>query len=142
VISARVVVASSSLAGAPSCRFRDGLFRPITSPAFPPPRLRQRQANGYVAGIHDGVPSLGLGASEPAQVAAQCTVRPCILSCNGRGKSVNNTCRCEPIYSGSDCSINLLANAANELLDGENPSTKALGMGVRGKSGIAREAGK
>lgn len=77
------------------------------------------QANGYIAGIHDSAREGGDGPQANTPPASmECTVRPCILNCNGRGSSMNGTCHCEPIYSGSDCSINLLAMAAEELLDG------------------------
>jgi hypothetical protein len=81
------------------------------------------QANGYISSIHDatgiasgGVKGEGVGAA--VAPALECTVRPCILNCNGRGSSVNGTCHCEPIYAGSDCSISLMAAAAEELLEG------------------------
>jgi len=83
------------------------------------------QANGYISGIHDSplaaaakpqaVPAEAQGAVSPL---VQCKIRPCILNCNDRGRSVNETCQCEPIYSGSDCSINLMADASDDLLDG------------------------
>lgn len=75
------------------------------------------QANGYIAGMHDNKATEPETPEEGAP-SAQCTVRPCILNCNGRGRSVNDTCHCEPIYSGSDCSIDLMAEAADDLLEG------------------------
>eukprot|EP00193_Tetraselmis_chui_P001248 CAMPEP_0177754712 /NCGR_PEP_ID=MMETSP0491_2-20121128/2157_1 /TAXON_ID=63592 /ORGANISM="Tetraselmis chuii, Strain PLY429" /LENGTH=859 /DNA_ID=CAMNT_0019270117 /DNA_START=493 /DNA_END=3072 /DNA_ORIENTATION=- len=88
------------------------------------------QANGYISSIHDatGIASGGVkgeGAGAAVAPALECTVRPCILNCNGRGSSVNGTCHCEPIYAGSDCSISLMAAAAEELLEGLDINYKA-----------------
>mmetsp|Transcript_30490 Transcript_30490/g.72600 ORF Transcript_30490/g.72600 Transcript_30490/m.72600 type:complete len:874 (-) Transcript_30490:139-2760(-) len=78
------------------------------------------QANGYITAIHEGAETAQVAqeVQEKQQQQPQCMVRPCILSCNSRGVSVNGTCHCEPIYSGSDCSINLLADTVDDLLEG------------------------
>ena len=47
-----------------------------------------------------------------------CPPRECVLDCNRRGTYINGVCECEPIYAGVDCSIDLLKQSMDELLDG------------------------
>ncbi|KAK3268043.1 glycosyltransferase 29 protein [Cymbomonas tetramitiformis] len=77
------------------------------------------QATGHVHSI-PSAPAPAAQASALALQPVQCTPRQCVNDCSNRGIYVNGTCNCEPIYAGSDCSINIMEKELARLLGGLN----------------------
>ena len=83
------------------------------------------QSQGMLRDVKDAVGAASMeddeaGGSSAAPVpgaALTCQRRDCVIDCNGRGEAKNGTCECDPIYSGSDCSVDRLMELVPKLLE-------------------------